>query len=59
MGLRQLERLRHVAALLSRRGYDTRDVRLACYSSVGFDPDLKAAAGRGEVMLVTPDSLYA
>lgn len=59
MGLGQLERLRRVATLLDRRGYDTRDIRLACYSGVGFDADLRTAAGRGEVLLVTPDSLYA
>ncbi|MGH7577245.1 MAG: hypothetical protein ACREM1_19215 [Longimicrobiales bacterium] len=29
MGLGQLERLRRVATLLDRRGYDKRDIRLA------------------------------
>ncbi|MGW0826467.1 AAA family ATPase [Streptomyces sp. NPDC002845] len=58
MDVRHLDRLRHILGLLAARGIDTSHTRLACYSGVGFTPDLQAAAERGEVVLVDLGRLY-
>ncbi|MCC3655389.1 ATP-binding protein [Streptomyces sp. S07_1.15] len=58
MDLRHLERLRHILALLAARGVDTSHARPACYSGAGFTHELRAAAGRGEVVLVDLNRLY-
>ena len=59
MGIRHLERLRHVADLIHRGGrYDTSHLRLACYSAAGFTLDLTAEAAAGHVTLISPDDLY-
>ncbi|MFJ9247109.1 ATP-binding protein [Streptomyces sp. NPDC101776] len=58
MGMGHLERLRHAATLLTRRGVETSAVRLACYSGAGFTEELRAAGDRGEVVLVDLERLY-
>lgn len=58
MDLRHLDRLPHILGLLAARGIDTTHARPACYSGVGFAPDLQAAAERGEVILVDLRRLY-
>lgn len=58
MDLRHLDRLRHILALLKARGIDTTHTRPACYSGLGFTPELQAAADRGEVILVDLNRLY-
>ncbi|UGY93266.1 AAA family ATPase [Streptomyces gobiensis] len=59
MDLPHLERLRHILNLLSAKGVDTSHATPACYSGVGFTPDLHAAADRGEVSLVDLNRLYS
>jgi hypothetical protein len=59
MGVRHVERLRRARALLTIKGYDTTDTRLACYSGAGFEPALQAAAMSSEVLLVDLARLYA
>jgi len=58
MGMRHVERLRRARALLTIKGYDTTDATLACYSGVGFEPALQAAAGSSDLLLVGLDRLY-
>jgi uncharacterized protein len=58
MGLGHLERLQHVAELLARRGYETQDTRLACYSAAGFTTELTAASRSGQALLVDVARLY-
>jgi hypothetical protein len=58
MGVRHLERLRRARALLTVKGYDTADTRLACYSGAGFEPALQAVASSSDVLLVDVARLY-
>ncbi|WP_222946990.1 ATP-binding protein [Streptomyces sp. TRM49041] len=58
MGVGHLERLRHALALLRAKGIDTSHARPACYSGAGFTEELRAAEGRGEVILVDLRRLY-
>ncbi|MPY63543.1 AAA family ATPase, partial [Streptomyces spongiae] len=58
MDVRHLDRIRHILGLLAARGIDTSHARPACYSGVGFTPDLHAAATRNEVVLVDLQRLY-
>jgi hypothetical protein len=58
MDVQHLARLRHVLDLLAARGDDIGQARPACYSGAGFDPGLRAAEARGEVVLVGLDRLY-
>jgi uncharacterized protein len=58
MDVRHLDRLRHILGLLTARGIDTSHARPACYSGVGFTPALRAAAERGEAVLVDLKRLY-
>jgi hypothetical protein len=58
MNLGHLQRLRRILELLAARGVDTRHATPACYSGAGFDPELRAAADRGEVVLVDLRRLY-
>lgn len=58
MDTTHLDRLRHILTLLSAKGVDTRHAKPACYSGLGFTPDLRAAAARGEVVLVDLERLY-
>ncbi|WP_254394942.1 ATP-binding protein [Streptomyces sp. AC512_CC834] len=58
MNLGHLQRLRRILDLLKSRGVDTSHARPACYSGAGFDPDLRAAEKRGEVVLVDLQRLY-
>jgi uncharacterized protein len=60
MTTRNLTRLARARDLLSERGFDTADTRLACYSGGGFDDGLREAADRrGDILLVDPVLLYA
>ncbi|MET7291978.1 hypothetical protein ABZS79_07505 [Streptomyces griseoloalbus] len=59
MDLGYLQRLRRILELLAARGVDTRHATPACYSGAGFDPELWAAAGRGEAVLVDLQGLYS
>ncbi len=58
MGVSHLERLRRIRNLLTRRGYNTEDTKLACYGGAGFTSDLRAQAERGEVLLIDLERLY-
>jgi AAA+ ATPase superfamily predicted ATPase len=58
MGVRHVERLRRARALLTVKGYDTADTRLACYSGAGFEPALQAVASSSDVLLVDVARLY-
>ncbi|MFE3652975.1 ATP-binding protein [Streptomyces sp. NPDC059152] len=53
-----LERLRRILALLTASGEDTAQAVPACYSGVGFGPELRAAEAKGEVLLIGTDRLY-
>lgn len=59
MGVRHLQRLRRARDLLAARGYDTRDIVLACYGGAGFEPGLAAGSSAERVILIGPDELYA
>jgi uncharacterized protein len=63
MGMRNLSRLARARDLLTERGLNAADAKLACYSSNGFDGfdgDLLETAGkRADVLLVDPGLLYA
>jgi uncharacterized protein len=56
MDAKQVHRLRRAAELLARRGYDTRDTVIACYSGAGFSADLEPSE---RLRLIGPDELYA
>lgn len=58
MGIRHLDRLRHVLDLLAAAGEDVGHARPACYGAAGFSPELRAAEAAGEVVLVGVDRLY-
>ncbi|MEV4412705.1 ATP-binding protein [Catellatospora sp. NPDC049609] len=59
MGVPQLTRLRRIRELVTAGGrYDTTGTRLACYSGAGFTAELRAAAARGEVVLVDLATVY-
>jgi hypothetical protein len=58
MDLGHLERLRRILELLAARGVDTSHAKPACYSGAGFTPELRAAADRGEVLLVDLERLH-
>jgi AAA+ ATPase superfamily predicted ATPase len=54
-----LDRLRRARDLLSVKGYDTAETRLACYSGAGFDDSLRdAARADPHVCLIGLDTLY-
>ncbi|HEX6472952.1 MAG TPA: ATP-binding protein [Streptosporangiaceae bacterium] len=59
MGMGHVDRLARVRDLLSKRGYDTRHTRLACYSATGFTADLIRAAAAGDVLAVDLERLYS
>ncbi|MFJ5676520.1 ATP-binding protein [Streptomyces sp. NPDC093097] len=50
--------LRRILALVAASGEDIGQTVPACYSSVGFGPELRAAEAKGEVLLVGTDRLY-
>lgn len=58
MHLGHLQRLHRILELLKSRGVDTSQAGPACYSGAGFDPELRAAESRGEVVLVDLQRLY-
>ncbi|MGA5704048.1 AAA family ATPase [Peterkaempfera bronchialis] len=58
LDLPHLDRLRHARALLAAQGEDTAGTFLACYGAAGFTPALRAAAARGEALLVDLDRLH-
>lgn len=58
MGIRDLRRLARAKDLLAVKGFDTRATVLACYSGVGFDDDLRNAAGTEPIRLVDAARLY-
>lgn len=58
MTLRHLDRLRRARDLLAAKGYDAHDAVLTCYGAAGFDPDLRAAARRGDALLRDVSDLY-
>ncbi|KUL34837.1 GTP-binding protein [Streptomyces sp. NRRL F-4489] len=53
-----LELLRRILSLLTAAGEDTAQAVPACYSGVGFGPELRAAQTKGEVLLIGADRLY-
>ncbi|MEU9119974.1 ArsR family transcriptional regulator [Streptomyces sp. NPDC048506] len=58
MDIHHLERLRQALSVLRTSGEDIDRVTPACYSGIGFGPELRAAEARGEVLLVDVDRLY-
>ena len=59
MTMGHLDRLRRARDLLAVKGYDTTGTVLACYSGVGFDGNLRAAAESDRhIMLVDLQRLY-
>jgi hypothetical protein len=60
MGVRHLSRPVRARELLIERGLNAADMKLACYSSNGFDSDLlETASKRTDVLLVDPGLRYA
>ncbi|TLQ43730.1 AAA family ATPase [Streptomyces marianii] len=58
-GLKDLERLEHIRALLADQGHRSDDAPLALFSLHGFHPDVIDAAGhRRDVLLVDIGALY-
>ena len=57
MDLREIERLRRARDLLAVKGFDTTDTTLACFSSAGFSPELRAAQA-ADIRLIGLDQLY-
>ncbi|MFD5317093.1 ATP-binding protein [Streptomyces sp. NPDC127098] len=58
-GLKDLERLEHIRALLAEQGHRSDDAALALFSLHGFHQDLITAAGRRpDVLLVDVAALY-
>ncbi|MFI0790556.1 ATP-binding protein [Streptomyces lydicus] len=53
-----LERLRQTLSALGASGVDVSEAVPACYSGLGFGPELRAAEARGEVLLIDVDRLY-
>ncbi|MFE9924458.1 hypothetical protein ACFYQA_23605 [Streptomyces sp. NPDC005774] len=47
-----------LGAVSGRRSRGTSHATPACYSGAGFTPELRAAADRGEVLLVDLERLY-
>jgi hypothetical protein len=59
MGTRHLDRLTRIRSLLiAQDRVEARNARLVCYSGAGFTAGLRAAAGRGDVVLVDIAELY-
>jgi hypothetical protein len=58
MDRRHAERLRRARDLLTAKGFDTRDTRLACYSGAGFHPGLESEVP-SDVRLIGLGQLYA
>lgn len=59
MGVQHIARLERVRDLITAAGrYDMTRTKLACYSGAGFSPDMHSAASRGEVVLVSLQTLY-
>ncbi|MEU4849162.1 AAA family ATPase [Streptomyces gilvosporeus] len=58
MDIPHLERLRQALSDLGTSGEDTNGAVPACYSGIGFGPELRAAEARGEVLLIDVDRLY-
>lgn len=60
MGLPHLGRLRRIRELVhGRKNVDASDAVLICAGAAGFTPELVAAGGRGEAVLVDLDRLYS
>jgi AAA+ ATPase superfamily predicted ATPase len=59
MTIGHVDRLRRARDLLAAKGYDTTDTVLTCYSGIGFDENLRAAAKADRrIMLVDVEKLY-
>jgi uncharacterized protein len=59
MGVRHLARLHRAQSVLAGKGFDTSETVLACYSSAGFDPELRSAALDRDILLADVDMIYA
>jgi hypothetical protein len=61
MGVRHLERLRHIRHLLEAHGkYDVSSTRLACFSGAGFTDELHGIAAEDDrILLVSPEDLFS
>jgi hypothetical protein len=57
-GYADLERLRHIAAVLANRGLDTAATQYAIFSRTGFSDRLTSAGQDGEVHLLSLTELY-
>lgn len=57
LGPRHVRRLARAKELLAAKGFDTRETKLACYSGVGFEPELRDNPG-DNVVLVPLERLY-
>ncbi|MFE7607001.1 AAA family ATPase [Streptomyces celluloflavus] len=58
MDIHHLEQLRQTLSALGASGEDINGAVPACYSGIGFGPELRAAEARGEVLLIDVDRLY-
>jgi hypothetical protein len=59
MTIGHVDRLRRARDLLAAKGYDTTDTVLTCYSGIGFDENLRAAAKADRrIVLVDVENLY-
>ncbi|MFJ9846648.1 ATP-binding protein [Kitasatospora sp. NPDC101155] len=58
MDLGHLHQLQQIVAELEAHGEDVSRARPACYGAAGFGPGLRAAANRGELILVDPGRLH-
>jgi hypothetical protein len=60
MGVGHFQRLARARDLLARKGYDTADTRLTCYSGTGFNDELRETSARDpRTQLIDLDRLYA
>lgn len=59
MTIGHVDRLRRACDVLAAKGYDTADTVLTCYSGIGFDENLRAAAAADQrIMPVDVENLY-
>ena len=59
MTLGEVERLRRIQGLLTARGYDTQNTKLALFAGAGFSSELGRHARRVGLVLVDLERLYA
>jgi hypothetical protein len=58
LGEDDVARLQRILGLLASRGYDTRDARVLCFSSAGFNAALSQRSKKEPIILVDLARLY-